>query len=365
MLITKRNARLFFVILASAAAIALASPQQDKAQGTPQTPRTAPAAADNKMYLDVVVSPKNGAPVGDLSQQDFTLLDNKSPQAITSFQAITGREAPIFVTIVLDAVNDDYRTLTFSRMQIEKFLRAEGGHLAYPVDLVVFNDKGMENLANYSSDGNALSATLDSDQIGIRFITRSAGFYGAAERLGLSTNAIRQLAMTLAAHPGRNIVLWASPGWPILSGPSVQLSSKDEDQIFADVVNFSNLFRAARMTLYAVNPLGSDESVFRGTYYREFLKGVSKPSQVLPGNVALQVLALQSGGLVFDFNNDMSAQLQKCIADSAPYYEISFVPQPSERPNEYHQIEIKLAKPGLTARTREGYYAQPQHEPRQ
>jgi VWFA-related protein len=331
-------------------------------QAAPATPPTQPAqSADNKMYLAVVVSPKNGAPVGDLSQQDFTLLDNKSPQPITSFRAVTGREAPISVTIVLDAVNDDYRTLTFSRMQISKFLRAEGGRLAYPVDLVVFTDKGMENIANYSSDGNALGAALDSDNIGLRFITRAGGFYGAAERLGLSTNALRQLAASLAAHPGRNIVLWASPGWPILSGPEVQLSSRDEDQIFADVVNFSNQFRAARMTLYAVNPLGSGESVFRGTYYEEFLKGVSKPSQVLPGNLALQVLALQSGGLVFDFNNDMAAQLQKCIADSAPYYEISFVPQPTEGPNEYHQLEIKLAKPGLTARTRQGYYAQPPH----
>ncbi|MFZ3332303.1 MAG: hypothetical protein WA197_16835, partial [Candidatus Acidiferrales bacterium] len=74
---------------------------------------------------------------------------------------------------------------------------------------------------------------------------------------------------------------------------------------------------------------------------------------------------LQSGGEVFDFNNDMSAQLQKCISDSAPYYEISFVPQPAERANEYHQIEIKIAKGGLTARTRQGYYAQPEHVPHQ
>jgi VWFA-related protein len=362
MFITKRNARLLFGILACAAAIAGGSPQQDNAQGNPQTSST---GDDNKIYLDVVVSPKNGAPVGDLQQQDFTLLDNKSPQAITSFQAIAGREAPISVTIVLDAVNDDYRTLTFSRMQIEKFLRAEGGHLAYPVDLVVFTDKGMENLANYSSDGNTLSAALDSDQIGMRIIPRSTGFYGAAERLGLSITAMHQLAASLAARPGRNIVLWASPGWPILSGPEVQLSSQEEDQIFHDIVSFSNQLRAARLTLYAINPLGSDESVFRGTYYQEFLKGVSKPSQVVPGNVALQVLALQSGGQVLDFNNDMSALLQRCISDSAPYYQITFVPQPAERPNEYHQIEVKLAKSGLTARTREGYYAQPQHAPRQ
>lgn len=362
MFITKHDVQLLFVIFACAAAIAAASPRQNTGQTSAQAP---PAAADNKIYLDVVVGPKNGAPVGDLQQQDFTLLVNKSPQAITSFQAVSGRDAPISVTIVLDAVNDDYRTLTFSRQQIEKFLRGEGGRLAYPVDLVVFTDKGMQNLANYSSDGNALSATLGSDNIGIRFLTRSAGFYGAAERLGLSITAMHQLAASLAARPGRNIVLWASPGWPILSGPEVQLSSNEEEEIFRDIVGFSNQFRAARLTLYAVNPLGSDESVFRGTYYEEFLKGISKPGQVLPGNVALQVLALQSGGLVFDFNNDMSAQLQRCVSESAPYYEISFDPQPAERANEYHQIEIKLAKPGLTARTREGYYAQPAGAPRQ
>ena len=328
-------------------------------------PASAPAQtaqpADNKIHLDVVVSPKNGAPVADLQQQDFTLLDNKQPQNITSFHAFTGREAPISVTLVLDAVNEDYRTLTFARMQTDKFLRADGGHLAYPVALVVFTDKGMQSLANYSGDGNALSATLDSDDIGIRFITRSAGFYGAADRLGLSITAMRQLATSLAAHPGRNIVLWVSPGWPILSGPNVQLIPKQEDQIFADIVGLSDQFRAARLTLYNVNPIGSSESVFRATYYEEFTKSVSKPNQVEPGNIALQVLALQSGGLVLDFNNDMYALLQKCISDSAPYYEISFAPQAAGQRDEYHRLEIKIAKPGLTARTRQGYYAQPRN----
>lgn len=364
MFITKRNARLSLVIAACATAIAAASPRQNNAPGSPQAPSPA-AAADNAIHVDVVVSPKNGAPVAGLQQQDFTVLDNKSPQPITSFRAVTGRDAPITVTIVLDAVNDDYRTLTFSRQQIEKFLRSEGGRLAYPVGILLFTDKGVQIVANFSSDGNALSSALDGQDVGLRTITRSAGFYGAADRLGLSTNAMRQLAATLAAHPGRNVVLWASSGWPLLSGPEVQLDVKQEDQIFADVVNFSNLLRAARMTLYAINPLGSGESVFRGTYYEQFVKGVSKPNQVVPGNLALQVLALQSGGEVLDFNNDMSALLQKCVADSAPYYEITFAAQAAERPNEYHQIEIKLAKPGLTARTRRGYYAQPQHVPHQ
>jgi hypothetical protein len=85
---------------------------------------------------------------------------------------------------------------------------------------------------------------------------------------------------------------------------------------------------------------------------------VTKPSQANVGNIGLQVLAVQTGGLVLNSSNDVSALLQRAFVDAAAWYEISFQPVPSE-PNEYHQIEIKVDKPGLTARTRTGYYAQP------
>jgi hypothetical protein len=40
------------------------------------------------------------------------------------------------------------------------------------------------------------------------------------------------------------------------------------------------------------------------------------------------------------------------------YYELSFNPPPGKL-NEYHHLEICLAKAGLTARTRQGYYTPP------
>ena len=316
-------------------------------------------AGNDKIHLDVVVTPKSGAPVGDLTQQDFTVLDNNSPQAITSFAAVTGRQAPVEVIIVIDAINIDAREIGYERIQIDKFLRSEGGHLAYPVAIVVATDTGAKLAENFSSDGNALSAAVDHDQIGIRDIGRSAGFYGASERLQYSLGALNQLITTETPRPGRKILLWVSPGWPILSGPNVELDAKEQGQIFAQIVALSTQLRQAHITLYSVNPLGAGESVFRGTYYEEFLKGVSKPSQVNLGNLALQVLALQSGGLELDYNNDLSGLLQKCVSDAAPYYEISFAAAAAERPDEYHRIEIKLAKSGLIARTRQGYYAQP------
>jgi VWFA-related protein len=325
-----------------------------------QEPSAAPPpAAASRIYLDVVVSPKSGPPVADLQQQDFTLLDNKSPRAFTSFQAFTGREAPIKVVLVIDAVNSGAQSVGYERIQIDKFFRAEGGHLAYPVALAVFTDKGISIAAELSSDGNALSDTLDKQEIAIRAIGRSAAFYGAGERLKYSLAALHQLTASLAPQPGRKIVLWVSPGWPLLSGPRVELSSKQQQQIFSDVVSFSTQLRQAGITLYSVNPAGSSESILRASYYKDFLKGVSKPNQVAAGNLGLPVLAVQSGGLALELNNDLTALLQECISDVAPYYEISFEAAPAERPDEYHQLEIKLAKPGLTAHTRQGYYAQP------
>jgi VWFA-related protein len=348
MFIEKRLSSLIFLALlctASSSAQQTSSPVQ-------------PGSA--KISLDVVVAPKSGRPVADLQQQDFTVLDNKTPQTITSFKPVTGRDANLEVIVVIDAVNADYQTVSIERNEIDKFLRVEGGQLAHPTLLAVVTDKGIQILGEFSTDGNALSAELDKEDVGLRDLTRSAGYYGAAERLQISLKALDQLVASESPRAGRKVMLWVSPGWPLLSGPHTDLDSKEQQQIFRDIVAVSTQLRQARVTLYNVSPLGAGESVFRASYYEEFLKGVSKPGQVSIGNLALQVLAVQSGGLAFDSTNDIAGALQNCLADTVPYYEISFASAPADKPDEYHQLEIKVAKPGLIARTRRGYYTSPQ-----
>jgi VWFA-related protein len=137
----------------------------------------------NKILLDVVVTPKSGPPVGDLTQQDFTLLDNKAPQSITSFKAVLGREAPIEVLLVIDAVNATAPTIARERVNIDKVLRAEGGRLAYRLAIAVVGDKGTQILGGgFSTDGSAIATQLDQTEIGLRDLGRSAGFNGATER---------------------------------------------------------------------------------------------------------------------------------------------------------------------------------------
>jgi VWFA-related protein len=317
-----------------------------------------PLATANGIQLDVVVTARSGPPVADLQKQDFTVLDNKVPQSITSFHASGGSQAPIEVILLLDAVNTSYQTMAYERGEIDKFLHANGGRLAHPTALAFFTDTGTQIQEGFSTDGNELSASVAHYATGLRDIRRSSQD-GGYERFQLSINALRELAAREAPRPGRKIILWVSPGWPLLSGPRIGLDSKQQQQIFANIVDLSTQLRQGRVTLYSIDPVGASEPVGRAFYYQDFVKGIAKPSQVAFGDLGLQVLATQTGGLALNSSNDVVSLLHQCMADTEAYYELSFDPAPGDRRDEYHHLEIQIAKPGLIARTRQGYYSQP------
>src|SRR5208282_3562414 len=95
---------------------------------------------DGKIHLDVVVTPKSGPPVSGLQQQDFTILDNNVPQAVTSFQAFDERRAPLEVVLLVDAVNLGFREVAVARDGINKFLKADGGRLSQTTTFAILTD---------------------------------------------------------------------------------------------------------------------------------------------------------------------------------------------------------------------------------
>ncbi|MGO8733787.1 MAG: VWA domain-containing protein [Terriglobia bacterium] len=325
-----------------------------------------PGNADSRITLDVVVTDKSGRPLPGLQQQDFTLLDNKQPAKIVSFQAVQGGAAtadpPVEVILVVDNVNASVSQVAFERDQIERFLRRNGGQLARPVSTAVFSDSGIVIGDTSSRDGNAVLADFQQKKTGLHSMVRSQGFYGAYERLQLSLHSLDQLAANEEPKPGRKLVVWISPGWPLLNAAEERQTTKQQEEIFNYIVAFSDRLRQAGITLYEIDPLGAeDASEFRTFEYKQFLKPVKKAGQAQFGDLALQVLASQSGGRVFNSNNDVTGEIEACVADSNSFYVLSFDGLPGDGPNEYHALEIKIDKPGLTARTRTGYYAQPDH----
>lgn len=324
-----------------------------------QTPAPSGAAHRDSPPLSVVVTKgKDGPPVPGLNQSDFTVLDNGAPQTIQSFRAVSAAQGAAKMIMVIDAVNVDYQRLAYERGEIDRFLLAQDGHMPVPTSLAIVSDTGTQVQPGFSTDGKALSQSLQQQVIGLRELRRSSGFYGAEERLQISLRALQGLLTQAQSIPGHKIIVWVSPGWPLLSGPAVELSSRQQNGIFDQVVSLSTQMRQANVMLYSVDPLGAGESPGRAFYYESFLKGVRKPSEVLPGNLGLQVLAVQSGGLALTGSNDIRAMLQRAADDTKAYYELTYTLPPADAPRQFHRIEIRTAE-HLNARTRNGYYSQP------
>ena len=296
--------------------------------------------------------------LAELQQSDFTVLDNKAQAHLTSFRALGATQEPIHVVLVIDAVNATYSNIAYQRGELDKFLHANGGQLAQPTAFAFFTDEKTEIQEGFTTNGAELSSSLENYTVGLRSIRRSSQ-WEANDRFRLSINALQSISQRLAGLPGRKLIFWISPGWPLLSGPRIELTSKQQNQLFASVVEVSTSLRENRITLYNVNPVGPGEGIGREFYYMDFVKGVAKPGKVQVADLSLQVLATQSGGLVLTGSNDVEGMLKQCMADTEAYYSLSFTGAKADDRNEYHHIEVRVDKPGLTARTRDGYYAQP------
>jgi hypothetical protein len=72
-----------------------------------------------------------------------------------------------------------------------------------------------------------------------------------------------------------------------------------------------------------------------------------------------RVLAIESGGLVFDRSDDLAGQIESCVRDAGAFYTLSFNPPHADDVDEYHSLQVQIDRPGLTARNRTGYYDQP------
>jgi VWFA-related protein len=308
--------------------------------------------------MDLVVTADSGVPVAGLTQDDFKVFDNRKPEAITAFRQLGADAAPTEILIVLDAINAPFVLVSSERDQIMRFLSTQPEKLPVPTKLAVVTDTNIYLQPQPSSDSKALSAALQRHALGLRILRRSTGFDGAAERANLSLHALTQLAAREAATPGRKLIFWVSPGWPLLSGPNVRLTPKQGQQVFSSVVQITDQLRQNRITLYALNGFGATEPLLWSEYYQGFLKPLEKPYDSEIGNLALQVFARQSGGLVLN-SNDLGILLKRAFDDTSAYYEITYDKPPADRQNEFHSVAVKVDQPGLTVRTIHGYYSQP------
>ncbi len=332
---------------------ALTQSPQPSLHPAPSTPRPS-----ESIKIDVVVESKSGQPLTTLQQQDFTVFDDRTQRPITSFKVETPKEEPVSVILYLDAVNAPYELLAQIRNGADKYFKENEGTLAHPTTFAFLTDDGAQFNKQFSSNGMKLSDDLEHDPVGLRQIIRGTD-WGDIDRFEIGIKAIHQLIGVASKLPGRKVVIFISPGFPLLSGPAAQINTKQRHQIFGDTIYLTNQLRQNDITFYTINPVGVSQPMYTANYYETFLKGLARVDDAQFAYLSPQVLSPQSGGLTLVSNNDIASMIQRCLLDSASWYQLAFDPLPSEKPNDYHHIEVRVDQPHAIVRTRDGYYANP------
>ena len=393
---------------ASGAAAPRLQPRPALPPGASQVPR---------ITLDVQVTDSAGRPVPGLKLSDFAVHDGG--KAVQNLQLAPAGSEPTEIIFLIDPLSADFEEIARSKQQIRNLVEKDGGKLPYsvsvawldlspikhakgqaaparlistggPVQTVVIpidNNRASLHVLLASQDGMALGHAIDKAEIYPPGILAAQGAQGREQRVRLSLQALNVVASAESERPGHKLVLWISPGWPLLN----QHDDGGRQQLFNFVVAVNTELIQSRVTLFAIDPLGvtgqmnefqsspmsggisSAESAANTSAFNQGLIASAQDGSVTPtllaprnvqqvkaNDVGLPALALQSGGQVLAKSNDISAELAECVAEAASFYTLSYDAPAAKKPNEYHAIDVRVARPGLMVRTRAGYYGQPE-----
>lgn len=340
------------------------------------------------IVLNVLAVDESGSPVTGLKPQDFVLMDNGRPQKVASFSEVNGDRgiAPPHVFLVLDAVNNTGRSIEFEVKQIDEFLRMNQGHLLYPTSIAILTRFGLratgrstdgsillqesrdlfKDIPHYECDSlsdeatDALAPTGHGDDtIGVSIQKINDGNC-LNDKFTLSLTSLYKLALKQTDVPGRVVVVWIGPGWPLLSGPEFHPDTAEIKTNFFDyVVQLSRTLREAQVTVDAVySPDMFRKSELRGLPLRSFAEGPRRQEQATASDLALPAIATQSGGRVL-MSKDLAAQITRCIGDLRSYYVLSFDYVPSATPDDYHSVHVTTRVPGVQILTNTLFYGEP------
>jgi VWFA-related protein len=321
--------------------------------------------------LDVVVTDSKGNPVDGLKKDDFSIIDNKQPQMIRSFEAPESHffpkdvvinstaeldkktpAAPVTI-IVLDEANTKFEDEAFARYSIQKYLKTQPDHLTQPTELVAIDITHFMVLRDYTTSKQEILNALN-HHLAVLPWHLTAGW--ESEQFAQSFMALEQVAKAVAGHPGHKNMIWIGKGMPTLDLEN--MDSVDEETLENAIQTCTNMLRDSRITLYTVDPAGL--AVSDGG---EDLDGMDIDADPFGSSVDFNAMAKATGGVAFFGRNDVDNLIGKSVTDGNNFYTMTYRPGTNDSPNPFRAIHVVVNKPGLTVTTREGYYVKPANAP--
>ena len=363
----------------------------------------------NLVVVDVYARDKSGKPVTNLKKEDFTILEDGKPQAISVFelQRLDG--------VVLPAIEEKPKTLVqrnvvvpkppaperpqgplkfrdrrlmtlffdFSSMQPDDQIRAQEAAIKFlrtqmtSSDLVSIMVYGaaVKTVEDFTDDRDRLISDIQKFQVGAAsemagladtgtaaegddtgsFVADETEFniFNTDQKLAALESAARRLAV----FPEKKALIYFSSGIP-------KTGVENQSQLRATV----NAAVRANVAFYPIDATGlvaeapsGDASVaspkgtgvFTGSHQRGRVDARNDQQETLV------TLAADTGGKALLDNNDLSLGIVQAQTDINSYYIIGYYSTNGAKDGRYRRIDVKLANKQLQVKLehRNGYYA--------
>jgi VWFA-related protein len=232
-------------------------------------------------------------------------------------------------------------------------------------------------IANSSAPGSAQApvtaamAAVDPINAMKQFLSDTAAFQ-TEQRVGITLQALQQLARYLSSVPGRKNVIWFSGSFPvgILPNPDQVDPFTVTPSFEDDMRKTADLLTAGQVALYpvAAEGLAPDEA----TQANAMEIGEKRPTMAMRDQVrnlqtgaadrdsnhnAMEQLAKDTGGQAFYNTNGLNDALARVVNNGTRYYSLAYSPNNPTMDGKFRRIQVKLLKGKDTLAYRRGYYA--------
>jgi len=384
--------------------------------GQAQDPQQKPPvfrAGVNAVRVDVIVTDKDGNPVSDLTQADFEVQEDGKPQAIDLFKLVNsdgnvgpGAEPPRAIRSQYDQESeaarddvrlfviflDDYHVRRGNAMRVREplvqFVKTQLG----PLDMVALMYPLMSvQQLTFTRDLDGVVSALRLFE-GRKYDYRPRNSFEEqyanypaqvveTVRNEVTMTALRGLSVKLGSlREGRKAIVFVSEGFssllpPQMRDPNAQMPgmfnpaarnpnagggvAEDRARFRSDAELYSDLrvvFDTANRhntAIYAIDPRGLATNEFDinenvgGQLDHDYLKATQD---------TLVALAINTDGRAIINRNDLDKGLRQVVRDTSAYYLIGYNSS-SAADGRFHEIKVRLKRPGVQVRSRKGYWA--------
>jgi VWFA-related protein len=374
-------------------------------------------AGVNFVRVDVIVTDRSGNPINDLKPEDFEVTEEGRPQKVETFKLIAldgglipgpngpprqirtdtdeedeaARDDVRLFAIFLDDYHVRRETSMAAREPIARFVETQLGPsdmvgVMYPLQPTATVRMTRNHAAVVTGLRQFVGRKYDytpQNAIEERYVYNYPTEVVERIRNQVSMTAIRALIMRLGAlKEGRKALILVSEGYsnilppqmrdaiagqsglgnPARDDPNAGLNSPIEDRAaFAasmdmeeelrEIYDTANRYNTA---IYTVDP--------RGLAPYEFGIDQNVGIQIDRGYLyatldTLRTLAAETDGRAIVSRNDLTIGMKQIVRDTSAYYLLGYNSTNARTDGRFHEIKVRVRRPGVRVRARKGYWA--------